>query len=98
MLDIWIKLKIITEFIIPGIIGSVFLFILFIVFARIIIEGIKENKKIKLLEKNNFERYLYDVSSCGNGAFYAWKKGDKNIREKDFQNYTIKELKEWIAQ
>ena len=95
MLDTYLKLKIIIEYIIPAILLLVFVGIVMYINAKAAIR-LREGTKKKLLKKNGFKRDVYDVPSVGGGAYYGWGKGDKYIKERDFGDYTVKELKEWI--
>lgn len=82
MLEVWATLKILFDFIIPVIIIAI---IIFAIFCTCFIKNILWNRKIKWLQVNGFERYLIDVPSFGNGAFYGWKneKTGKRIDERD---------------
>jgi hypothetical protein len=96
MVELWATLTIIFEFIIPGI--FVLLSLLFIspFIFNSLKRSIRYDRNIKLLKKYGFERYLWDVSSCGNGAFYAWRKNKKDIKERDLYYYSAKELRDWV--
>lgn len=63
-----------------------------------VIQNIRWNRKIKLLEKNSFEKYLRGVPSFGNGAFYGWRRefDDKRIADDSIKPMPYKVLKKWI--
>lgn len=63
-----------------------------------VVKSIRLNRKIKLLEKNGFKKYLRGVPSVGGGAFYGWKResDDKIITDYDIEWHSYKELKKWI--
>ena len=92
MLELWLKLKILFDYIIPFILFGLFLLFCFIYIIYIYIKSIKWNKKIKLLQKEKYERYLIRVASVGNGAWYGWKNKEYNHRisedELDKINYS----------
>ena len=100
MLEIWAKLKIISEFVIPLVIAVVALALLLACLSPLVVRKIKasreERKKLRMLFDCGFERYMYDVASVGNGEFYAWRKNGKFIRERDLWKYSVPELREWI--
>lgn len=62
-----------------------------------IVRSIIKNRKINYLKYLGFERYLIDVASVGNKAWYGWRRDDKNeylhISEKDLAKINYKELK-----
>lgn len=97
-MDLYFKLKTFEEYIFPAIIIG--LWFLLLGMSHIIkVENRKTRQKIrKLLQKNGFERYSYYTSEDKHeyDKRYAWKKGDKNIEENDFDNYTLKEFKKWL--
>ncbi len=64
-----------------------------------IINCIKWNRKVKLLKKLGYERYLAGVASVGNGAWYGWKndKAGKRFLESDIIRWTYKQLKEILG-
>ena len=102
MLETWARMRIISEFIVPGIIAGSALILLLICLSPIIVRKVKasreERKKLKILFDCGFERYLYDVASVGNGEFYAWRKNGKFIRERDLWKYSIPQLRQWITE
>ncbi len=99
-MELYYTFKTVTEFIIPAIIGVIIFVGFLILCGPVIKDNIKKekenNKKIKLLEDNGFERYLWSVSGGGDGEYYAWRKGDKHIQESEFYRYSIERLEKWI--
>lgn len=94
MQETWFTLKVL-EIIIP-----VVLVVLIFVFGSIveIINRIKWDRKIKLLKKLGYERYLEGVASVGNGAWYGWRndKTGKNFSERDIIRWTYKRLRDEV--
>ena len=74
-----------------------FLIIFAITLIIISIKSFKYNRKIKYLQSIGFERYLINVASVGNKAWYGWRHDDKNeylhISEDDLAKINYKELK-----
>ena len=92
-MDTYFKIKAIVDYIIPfAIFGGVFV----IWFVYAVIHDTIASIKSKILTKNGYQRYVYDVASVGNGVFYAWHKDNSRIKEKDIKHMSIKELKQWI--
>lgn len=95
MLNLWLELKILFDYIIPlSLFGIIFL--LFIIFLiHTFIQSIIWDKKIKLLQKNEYKRYLIDVPSYGNGAWYGWQKDNYKykISEKELEKISYSTLK-----
>jgi len=98
MLELWLKLKILFDYIIPlcffGII--ILLFLIYIIY--ICIKSIIWNKKIKLLQKNGYKRYLITVASLGDGAWYGWQYNnyEHKITERDLDKISYQNLKQEI--
>lgn len=91
MVDTYIIFKFIKE-LIPAII----LFIIgLITFVRIITQALKMERKTKYLSSIGFNRYLIDVASVGNRAWYGWERDELNerISEIELEKLTLKELK-----
>ncbi len=94
MLDLWLKLKVWTEFIIPAAIIIAILAFIALKILRINIDLICWNRKTKWLTNNGYERVLKGVSEAGGFTFYAWKKnGCKTIDEHDLKRWSYKHLK-----
>ena len=91
MIEFWAALKVWSEFIIPAIICAA---VLLIGGAAIFTNIFARRRKAKWLRENGFERYLSDVPSVGNGAFYAWgnSKTGKRIDERDLEHMKFSEL------
>lgn len=98
MLELWLKLKILFDYIIPLCIFGIIILLFLIYIIYIYIKSIIWNKKIKLLRKNGYERYLINVSSCGNGAWYGWQYNnyEYKITEKDLDEISYQNLKKEI--
>lgn len=96
LFDLWIKLKIFTDFIIPFAMISVMLLVIILWLILYYLDSTKQKRKIELLKRNGFERFLKDVPSYGNGAFYAWRKERIIFDERDLKHMTYKQLKRKI--
>lgn len=94
MVEKYFAIKLIGEFIVSGllIIAGI------TVIAVSVIRVNRQNRKIKLLEKNGFEKYLRGVPAMGNGAFYGWKRSSdrKIISDVEIEYHSYSELKKWI--
>ena len=96
MVEKYFTLKLIGEAAIIGL----FVLVIVILLVSAAVQDIRWNRKIKLLEKNGFVKYLRGVPSVGDGAFYGWKrKSDgKQIYDTYIKSQTYKELKKWIEE
>ena len=96
MVEKYFTLKLIGE---AAIIG-VFVLAIIILLASAAVQDIRWNRKIKLLEKNGFVKYLRGVPSVGDGAFYGWKRESdgRHIHDISIKCQTYKELKKWIEE
>lgn len=91
MVDTYIIFKFIKE-LIPAII----LFTIgLITFVCIISQALKMERKTKYLSSIGFTRYLINVASVGNRAWYGWERDelDERISETELEKLTLKELK-----
>lgn len=97
MVDFYFGVKLFAE------LAPVILFlVMFIIILTITsIKSFKYNRKVKYLKSIGFERYLIDVASVGNKAWYGWRRDDKNeylhISESDLARIKYKELKKRFA-
>lgn len=91
MVDIYIIFKIIKE-LLPAIL---FFVIGLITFISIASQASKMERKTKYLSSIGFNRYLIDVASVGNRAWYGWERNELNerISETELKKLTLKELK-----
>ena len=91
MVDIYIIFKMIKEFIPAIILFTVGL----ITFIGIISQALKMERKTEYLSSIGFNRYLIDVASAGNRAWYGWERDetDERISERELEKLTLKELK-----
>lgn len=93
MVDFYFSIKLFTE------LAPIVLFLMMFIIMLIItsIKSFKYNRKIKYLQSIGFERYLINVASVGNKAWYGWQRDDKNeylhISEEDLARIDYKELK-----
>jgi len=96
MVEKYFTLKLIGEVAIIGF----FVLVIIILLVSTIIQNICWNRKIKLLEKNGFVKYLRGVPSIGNGAFYGWKRepDGKRIDDIVIKSLQYKKLKKWIEE
>ena len=96
MVEKYFTLKLIGEALIIGF----FVLVIIILLVSAAVQDIRWNRKIKLLEKNGFVKYLRGVPSVGNGAFYGWKRetDGKRIDDTYIKSRSYKELKKWIEE
>lgn len=96
MVEKYFTLKLIGEAVIIGF----FALVIIILLVSAAVQDIRWNRKIKLLEKNGFVKYLRGVPSVGNGAFYGWKRESdgRQIHDIFIKSLTYKELKKWIEE
>ena len=93
MVDFYFGVKLFAE-----LAPVIFFLVMFIITLVItLIKSFKYNHKIKYLQSIGFERYLINVASVGNKAWYGWQRNDKNeylhISENDLAKIKYKELK-----
>lgn len=97
MIEKYFTLKLIGE---AAIIGF-FVLVIIILLVSAAVQDIRWNRKIKLLEKNGFVKYLRGVPSVGNGpSYYGWKRESdgKRIDDTYIKSRSYKELKKWIEE
>lgn len=77
---------------------AIFFGVVLLCICYLIIQGIRERRKINLLKSYGCERYVSGVPSVGGGAFYSWKTADYkiNIDERDIERITYSRLKEML--
>ena len=94
MVERYFALKLTGTYIMIGVI----VIIASAIFINAAIQDIRWNRKIKLLERNCFEKYLHGVPSVGNGAFYGWRRefDDKRIVDDAIKRMSYKALEKWI--
>ena len=96
MVEKYFTLKLIGKAVIIGF----FVLVVVILLVSAAVQDIRWNRKIKLLEKNGFVKYLRGVPSVGDGAFYGWKRESdgRQIHDIFIKSRTYKELKKWIEE
>ena len=96
MIEKYFTLKLIGEAVIIGF----FVLVVVILLVSAAVQDVCWNRKIKLLEKNGFIKYLRGVPSVGGGAFYGWKRESdgRQIHDIFIKCRTYKELKKWIEE
>lgn len=77
----------------------VFILLAILIFFASLIKQCEWDRKIKYLQSLGFERYLIDVASVGNKAWYGWEceKGvmaGMRISEEELKRIDYKKLKE----
>ena len=77
----------------------VFILLAILIFFASLIKQCEWDRKIKYLQSLGFERYLKDVASVGNKAWYGWEceKGimvGMRISEEELKRIDYKKLKE----
>lgn len=98
MLELWLKLKILFDYIIPLCIFGIIILLFLIYIIYIYIKSIFWNKKIKLLKKEGYQRYLIRVASVGDGSWYGWQYDNykHKITEEDLDEISYQNLKKEI--
>lgn len=79
-----------------GAIVFVFLgIVLIVLLIKCIINSHREQNIKKYMESIGFSRYLHDVSSCGNGSAYGYKRPATNERilESELFNMKLNDVK-----
>ena len=96
MVEKYFTLKLIGEVAIIGF----FVLVIIILLVSATIQNICWNRKIKLLEKNGFVKYLRGVPCIGDGAFYGWKRESdgRQINDIVIKSLQYKRLKKWIEE
>lgn len=91
MIELYYKIKIVCFFI--GI-GALALMILAFI-GMVIYENLKWTAKINYLSSIGFERYLHDVASVGNRAWYGWrrKSTDEHVLESSLEHMSLQAIK-----
>lgn len=76
--------------------ASIGITILCILFISMLISTWRYENKVRYLQSIGFERYLINVASVGNKAWYGWKREETNskISEADLEKISYKKLKE----
>lgn len=78
---------------------AIFILLAILIFFASLIKQCEWDRKIKYLQSLGFERYLIDVASVGDKAWYGWKceKGimaGMRISEAELERIDYKKLKE----
>ena len=96
MIEKYFTLKLIGEAVIIGF----FVLVIIILLVSAAVQDIRWKRKIKLLEKNGFVKYLRGVPSVGDGTFYGWKRESdgRQIHDIFIKSRKYKELKKWIEE
>lgn len=74
----------------------IFILLAILIFFASLIKQCEWDRKIKYLQSLGFERYLIDVASVGDKAWYGWecKKVGMRISEEELERVDYKKLKE----
>ena len=99
MINFYLKVKFITEIILPIVMIGIILLLGVIAVISSIIEHYIWQKKTNYLKSIGFERYLISVASVGNKAWYGWQREDVRtfglrISEEELKKISYKKLKE----
>lgn len=94
MVEKYFTLKLIGEAAIIGFFVTALLMLL----SLGVIQNIKWKRKVKLLKKNGFERYLRSAPSIYFSAIYEWKRKLDGMAflESEIEGYSYKMLKEIV--
>lgn len=92
-MDIYLKFKMWTEWIIPI---SVFLITTIGVIIYIAVSVIKTKITNRFFVSHGYERKLFGVPSVGAGAFYGWvrESDDKRVDDRDIRGWSLKQIKD----
>ena len=92
MIELYYKIKVICFFIGLGILALLILSFI----GMIIYEELKWSAKINYLSAIGFERYLHNVASVGNRAWYGWKRKTTNeyILESSIKHMSLRQIKD----
>lgn len=92
MIELWAKIQIWSEYIIPI---AILVITVLIYIVACMVTSFKWGRKIKWLEAHGFERYLRSVSSVGGSNSYGWKEkeGGRNIAEYELRGLTFREFR-----
>lgn len=94
MVEKYFTLKLIGEALTIGFFVTAFSILL----SMGVVQNIKWKRKVKLLKKNGFERYLYSASTVYFSATYEWKRKLDGMAflENEKERYSYKMLKEIV--
>ena len=75
-----------------------YVMVLLIVLSIGVVQSIKWKRKVKLLKKNGFERYLHSARSVDGGPLYEWRRelDGMKLLEGQIERYSYKTLKELV--
>lgn len=92
-MDIYFKLKMFMEYILPI---AVVVIVFVIIFICSVIGTIKEKRINKFFILHGYERKLLGVSSVGAKAFYGWirESDHKVVDDRDIRGWSLKQIKE----
>ena len=92
MVELYYKIKVICFFTGLGI--STLLILLFI--GMVVYDSLKWSAKIHYLSSIGFERYLHNVASIGNRAWYGWKRKTTGeyILESNIKHISLRQIKD----
>lgn len=93
MVEKYLKFKMFTEIYLPAIIFGVIVLFIFIMVLMAIVEGHKIDKIKKYMIDNGYEYYLRDVASFGDKVWWAYRKDNVRIDEKDLYKMSLREIK-----
>ena len=89
MTDFYFGLKLTVGAIVFGFWGIVLTALL----IKCIISSHRKAKIRKYMETIGFTRYLHNVSSCGNGSTYGYKRHSIRVLESELFNMKLKDVK-----
>lgn len=75
-----------------------YVMVLLIVLSIGVVQSIKWKRKVKLLKKNGFERYLHSARSVDGGPLYEWRRkiDGMTLLESQIESYSYKTLKKIV--
>lgn len=92
-MDIYYKIKIFMDYILPF---ATFGVIILIIVIYETVSTIKENRIHKFFVSHGYERKLFGVPSFGDGTFYGWvrESDHKRVDNRDIRGLSLNKIKE----
>lgn len=93
MANIYLKLKLYMEYIIPI---SIIIILFITTLTLELVRKMKQKRIEKFFTKYGYERKLFDVSSFGGRCFYGWvrERDNKRVDDRDLSGLKFKTIKE----
>lgn len=91
-MELYFKLKLISDFLLPFIIFAI---IIIITFIKLMFDNIRCKRIENFFNNNGYERRLFSVSSVGGICHYGWRReaDGRSVWEKDLKGMTVRQIK-----